>query len=127
QCRACVGRRCRRATGRRPRWRRLRSGCRPRRSRPALRPSSRVAHRGCGFCSPWLRVLVNAERGGYGWGMTNGKGRTALVTGATDGVGRVVAAALGKDGWRVLVHGRDRKRGEALVQEIGPAGGRAHL
>ena len=57
--------------------------------------------------------------------MTNGKGRTALVTGATDGVGRVVATALGKDGWRVLVHGRDAKRGEALVQEIGQAGGSA--
>ena len=57
--------------------------------------------------------------------MTNGKGRTALVTGATDGVGRVVAAALGKDGWRVLVHGRDRKRGEALVQEISQASGSA--
>ena len=71
------------------------------------------------------RVLVNAGRRGYGSGMTNGKGRTALVTGATDGVGRVVAAALGKDGWRVLVHGRDRKRGEALVQEIGQAGGSA--
>jgi NAD(P)-dependent dehydrogenase (short-subunit alcohol dehydrogenase family) len=57
--------------------------------------------------------------------MTNGKGRTALVTGATDGVGRVVAAALGKDGWRVLVHGRDAKRGKALVQEIAQAGGSA--
>lgn len=58
-------------------------------------------------------------------GMTNGTGRTALVTGATDGVGRVVAAALGKDGWRVLVHGRDRKRGEALVREIEDSGGSA--
>ncbi|HLM15786.1 MAG TPA: SDR family oxidoreductase [Reyranella sp.] len=57
--------------------------------------------------------------------MTNGKGRTALVTGATDGVGRVVAAALGKDGWRVLVHGRDAKRGEALVREIEDGGGSA--
>ncbi len=54
-----------------------------------------------------------------------GKGRTALVTGATDGVGRVVARELAKQGWRVLVHGRDRKRGEALVQEIGHAGGSA--
>lgn len=51
--------------------------------------------------------------------------KTALVTGATDGVGRVVAKALGKDGWRVLVHGRDRERGESLVQEIEQAGGRA--
>lgn len=51
--------------------------------------------------------------------------KTALVTGATDGVGRVVAKALGKDGWRVLVHGRDRKRGENLVHEIEQAGGSA--
>ena len=51
--------------------------------------------------------------------------KMALVTGATDGVGRVVAKALGKDGWRVLAHGRDRKRGEALVKEIEQAGGSA--
>jgi len=51
--------------------------------------------------------------------------RTALITGATDGVGRVVARALGKDGWRVLVHGRDRPRGEAAVREIEQAGGSA--
>jgi len=57
--------------------------------------------------------------------MADGKGRTALVTGATDGVGRVVARELAKQGWRVLVHGRDRPRGEALVQEIERAGGRA--
>jgi len=57
--------------------------------------------------------------------MADGKGRTALVTGATDGVGRVVARELAKQGWRVLVHGRDRPRGEALVHEIERAGGRA--
>jgi len=57
--------------------------------------------------------------------MADGKGRTALVTGASDGVGRVVASALAKQGWRVLVHGRDRPRGEALVHEIERAGGRA--
>jgi NAD(P)-dependent dehydrogenase (short-subunit alcohol dehydrogenase family) len=57
--------------------------------------------------------------------MADGKTRTALVTGATDGVGRVVARELGKQGWRVLVHGRDRKRGEALVREIEQAGGSA--
>src|SRR5215216_1625332 len=51
--------------------------------------------------------------------------KTALVTGATDGVGRVVAKALGKDGWRVLAHGRDRQRGGALVKEIEQAGGKA--
>ena len=51
--------------------------------------------------------------------------KTALVTGATDGVGRVVAQALGKEGWRVLVHGRDRERGEAVVKEIEQSGGSA--
>ncbi len=51
--------------------------------------------------------------------------RTALVTGATDGVGRVVAKELGTQGWRVLVHGRNRERGEALVREIEQAGGKA--
>jgi NAD(P)-dependent dehydrogenase (short-subunit alcohol dehydrogenase family) len=57
--------------------------------------------------------------------MAGDSGRTALVTGATDGVGRVVARQLAKDGWRVLVHGRDRERGEALVGEIQKSGGSA--
>ena len=51
--------------------------------------------------------------------------KTAFVTGATDGVGRVVAKRLAKDGWRVLVHGRSAERGQSLVQEIGAAGGKA--
>jgi NAD(P)-dependent dehydrogenase (short-subunit alcohol dehydrogenase family) len=53
--------------------------------------------------------------------------KTALITGATDGVGRVVARELGKQGWRVLAHGRNRERGEALVREIEQAGGSASL
>ena len=57
--------------------------------------------------------------------MAESKARTALVTGATDGVGRVVARELASQGWRVLVHGRDRGRGEALVREIEQAGGSA--
>lgn len=51
--------------------------------------------------------------------------KTALVTGATDGVGRIVAQRLAKQGWRVLAHGRDRARGEALAREIEGAGGKA--
>jgi NAD(P)-dependent dehydrogenase (short-subunit alcohol dehydrogenase family) len=51
--------------------------------------------------------------------------KTALITGATDGVGRVVACRLASDGWRVLVHGRNRERGDRLVRDIAEAGGRA--
>ena len=57
--------------------------------------------------------------------MPNGK--TALITGSTDGVGRVVAERLGAAGWRVLVHGRDRARGERVVNEIKAAGGAAEF
>ena len=54
-------------------------------------------------------------------------GTTALVTGSTDGVGRVVAERLGKMGVRVLVHGRDRARGEAVVADIKNGGGAAEF
>jgi NAD(P)-dependent dehydrogenase (short-subunit alcohol dehydrogenase family) len=57
--------------------------------------------------------------------MAKQNGKTALVTGSTDGVGLVVAKRLGADGWRVLVHGRDRPRGERVVAEIKAAGGSA--
>ena len=43
---------------------------------------------------------------------------TALVTGATDGLGRSVATELARRGARVLVHGRHPKRGVAEVAEI---------
>jgi NAD(P)-dependent dehydrogenase (short-subunit alcohol dehydrogenase family) len=43
---------------------------------------------------------------------------TALVTGATDGLGRRVAAELADRGARVLVHGRDPERGAETVEQI---------
>jgi NAD(P)-dependent dehydrogenase (short-subunit alcohol dehydrogenase family) len=54
-------------------------------------------------------------------------GRTVLVTGSTSGIGRVAAVALGRLGATVLVHGRDRERGEAVVSEIGDTAGAARL
>lgn len=57
--------------------------------------------------------------------MSTLKGKTALVTGSTDGVGRMVAERLGKAGARVLVHGRDRARGERVVADIKAGGGDA--
>jgi NAD(P)-dependent dehydrogenase (short-subunit alcohol dehydrogenase family) len=59
--------------------------------------------------------------------MAKRDGGTALITGSTDGVGRVVAKRLAQDGWRVLVHGRDRQRGERVVGEIMAAGGSAEF
>jgi NAD(P)-dependent dehydrogenase (short-subunit alcohol dehydrogenase family) len=53
------------------------------------------------------------------------KGKTILVTGSTDGVGRWVAERLGARGARFLVHGRDPNRGEALVETIKQGGGAA--
>jgi NAD(P)-dependent dehydrogenase (short-subunit alcohol dehydrogenase family) len=44
--------------------------------------------------------------------------RTVLITGSTDGVGRHVAIELARQGANVLVHGRDRQRGEAVIEEI---------
>src|ERR1700722_5795236 len=57
--------------------------------------------------------------------MTRLDGKTALITGSTDGVGRLVARKLGEAGARVLVHGRDHDRGHHTATEIKAAGGSA--
>jgi len=51
-------------------------------------------------------------------------GRTAFVTGATSGIGRETALALGRLGARVLVHGRDRARGTSVVDQLHRMGAR---
>jgi NAD(P)-dependent dehydrogenase (short-subunit alcohol dehydrogenase family) len=52
---------------------------------------------------------------------------TVLVTGATDGLGRLVAERLAGAGAAVLLHGRDRGRGERAVEEIRRATGNERL
>ncbi len=47
------------------------------------------------------------------------KDQVILITGATDGLGKAVAAELAATGATVLVHGRDDRRGEETINDIG--------
>ena len=58
--------------------------------------------------------------------MSNLSGKTALVTGASRGIGRASALALAKAGAQVLVHySSSEKEADAVVAEIRQAGGKA--
>ncbi len=54
-------------------------------------------------------------------------GSTALVTGATSGIGREIAVELAKRGAEVVVHGRSAERGAETVEDIEKAGGKARF
>ena len=51
------------------------------------------------------------------------KGKTALVTGASAGIGRAIAAELAKEGVKLVVTGRRKEELEKLANEIVSAGG----
>jgi len=57
--------------------------------------------------------------------MTDLRGKTALVTGSTSGIGRATATALAARGARVLVVGRNEQRAKDVVAEIEGSGGSA--
>jgi len=58
--------------------------------------------------------------------MTKLSGKTALITGASRGIGRASALALARMGAQVLIHySSGAKEAEAVVAEIRKAGGRA--
>src|ERR1700761_8456663 len=60
--------------------------------------------------------------------MTTCSGKTALVTGASRGMGRASALALARLGAQVLMHyGRGAKEAEEVVCEIRKLGGKADL
>ena len=54
-------------------------------------------------------------------------GRTALVTGSTGGLGVAIASALAAEGAFVVVSGRDKERGDAVVAGIQRGGWRAEF
>jgi 17beta-estradiol 17-dehydrogenase / very-long-chain 3-oxoacyl-CoA reductase len=58
------------------------------------------------------------------WG-AKGKGSWAVVTGATDGIGREYAVQLAKMGYSVLVVGRTAAKLSEVAQQIAAAGGAA--
>jgi len=51
------------------------------------------------------------------------KGRNAIVTGASSGIGRAIAKGLAAEGVRVVVSGRREKELQSLAQEIEQGGG----
>jgi 3-oxoacyl-[acyl-carrier protein] reductase len=54
------------------------------------------------------------------------QGKTALVTGASRGIGRAIASALAEAGAHILVHyGRSAMKAKSLVADIRSKGGRA--
>jgi NAD(P)-dependent dehydrogenase (short-subunit alcohol dehydrogenase family) len=54
-------------------------------------------------------------------------GSTALVTGATAGIGYAIALQLAGEGAEVIVHGRNAERGAKTVRDIENAGGKARF
>jgi NAD(P)-dependent dehydrogenase (short-subunit alcohol dehydrogenase family) len=55
------------------------------------------------------------------------EGLSALVTGATSGIGKAAAVQLARHGAEVIVHGRDTPRGQAMVDAITAGGGKARF
>ena len=59
--------------------------------------------------------------------MSKMQDKTAIITGATSGMGRATAILFAREGASVVASGRDPERGAALVEEIRGGGGRVEF
>lgn len=57
--------------------------------------------------------------------LTSIKGQVAVVTGGTAGMGEATALRFGAEGAKVVVIGRTKEKGDAVVKKISKAGGEA--
>ena len=78
------------------------------------------------LCFPWIAAVVlcflGAAHAADAPPPLSYAGKTVLVTGSTDGLGRELALALAADGAHVIVHGRNAERGQAVVAQIRKSG-----
>lgn len=59
--------------------------------------------------------------------MTDLSSRTVFLTGATDGLGRAVAEELASRGATLILHGRDKDKGDRLLSELRASTGNRNL
>jgi len=74
----------------------------------------------CGrlWCTASLRLHTRPPITAYEMAALPLRGLSYLVTGSTDGIGKHTATLLASKGATVLMHGRDRKRGEAALRDV---------
>lgn len=53
--------------------------------------------------------------------------KTILITGSTDGIGKLAAIKLAKDGHQIYIHGRNKEKLERVIQEIQNASGNNNI